>query len=155
MQKAVANWLVAMGVGLALIAAQGCKKRAAPAPVQPVVLGAPRVHLDFPIGPMPVEDDVDSGAMPRMERAAPRKEVQPVQVQRPDEEAAAVAEAKRQQDATLLQQQEAASQRQQQELDQEIEQYSKRQEEMEAEPRIQDIPEVPLQPAPVESTEPQ
>jgi hypothetical protein len=80
-------------------------------------------------------------------------QVQLVQVQHPD--AAAVAEAQRRQDAMLLRQQEAASERQQEELDQDIEQNLKTQEEMEAEPRIQDIPELPLEAPTPESMEPQ
>jgi hypothetical protein len=125
--------------------AQGCKKQAAPAPVQPVVSSsAPQVQPDFPVGPLPVED-VDSGAKPRVDRVARRQQqVQPVQVQSADAQAAAVAAAQRRQDERLLQQQEAASQRQQEELDQDIEQNMKMQEEMEAEPRIQDTPGAPL-----------
>jgi hypothetical protein len=156
MRKTVASCVVAMGAGLALIVAQGCRKQAVPAPVQPVVRSLPRVEPDFALGPLPVED-VDSPAMPRVDRTALRRpvQVQPVQVQRADAQAAAVAEAQRQQDARLLQQQEAASERQQEELDLEIEQNLRTQEEMEAEPRIQDIPEVPLQPVPLELTQPQ
>ena len=149
MREMVAKWVVAMGVGLALMAAQGCKKQTAPAPVQPVVLTVQRVQPDFPVGPLPVED-VDTGATPRVERVARRQQVQPVQVQSADVQAAAVAEAQRRQDERLLQQQQAASQRQQEELDQEIEQDMKTQEEMEAEPRIQDIPEVPLMTPPTQ-----
>jgi len=36
-----------------------------------------------------------------------------------------------------------------------LESYEKTQEKMEAEPRIQDIPELPPEPAPLESTQPQ
>jgi len=145
-----------MGVGLALIVAQGCKKQAAPAPVQTVVSSSgPQVQPDFPVGPLPVED-VDPGAKPRVERAAGRRQqVQPVQVQSADAQAAAVSAAQRRQDERLLQQQEAASQRQQEELDREIDQDMRMREEMEAEPRIQDIPELPPEPAPLESTQPQ
>ena len=64
------------------------------------------------------------------------------------------AEAQRRQDGMLLEQQQAASQRQQEELDQEIEQDVRAHHEMEAEPRIQEIPELPLS-APVESTQPE
>src|SRR5216683_2096225 len=151
MRETVARCVVAMGVGLALIVAQGCKKQAAPAAVQTVVSSrGPQVLPDFPVGPLPVED-VDPGAKPRVDRTAQRRQqTQPVQAQSADAQAAAVAEAQRRQDARLLQQQEAASQRQQQELDQEIEQDLKMQQEMEAEPRIQDIPELPPPPAPLE-----
>jgi hypothetical protein len=155
MRETVAKCVVAMGAGLALIVAQGCKKQAAPAPVQRVVASVPRVRPDFALGPLPVED-LDSGVMPRVDRTAPRPpQVQPVQA--PMQEAdtqAAVAEAQRRQDAMLLEQQQAASQRQQEELDQEIEQDVRAQQEMEAEPRIQDVPELPLS-APEESMQPQ
>jgi hypothetical protein len=130
--------------------AQGCKKQSAPAPAQTVAQSVPRVQPDFALGPLPVED-IDAGVMPRVDRTAPRlPQVQAVQapVQQVDTEAAA-AEAQRRQDAMLLEQQQAASQRQQEELDQEIGQDVRAQQEMEAEPRIQDVPELPLS-APVE-----
>jgi hypothetical protein len=81
--------------------------------------------------------------------------VQPVQVQSADAQAAAVSAAQRRQDERLLQQQQAASQRQQEELDQEIEQDLRTQQEMEAEPRIHDIPELPPPPASLEPMQPQ
>jgi hypothetical protein len=161
MGKTVAGCVVAMSAGLALIVAQGCKRQAAPAAMLPVVSSSvPRVQPNFALGPLPVED-VDPDAMSRVDRTAGRRppqvqqaQVQPVQVQRADVQAAAVAEAERRQDARLLEQQEAASERQQEELDQEIEQDLKTQQEMEAEPRIQDIPELP-EPAPMEPVQPQ
>jgi hypothetical protein len=86
--------------------------------------------------------------MPRVDRTPRRRQpVQAVQAQNTDDQAAAIAVVQRRQDARLLQQQEAASQRQQQELNQEIEDDMRAREEMEAEPRIQDIPEGP-QPMP-------
>jgi len=128
-----------MGAGLALMVAQGCKKQAAaPAPVQPVVRSAPRVQPDFPVGPLPVED-VDRGPTRRVDRTVRRQQVQPVEAQNTDAQAAAVA-AQRQRDAVLLQQQQAASQRQQQELNRDIEETVKTQQEVQAEPRIQDTP---------------
>ena len=156
MREAVAKCLVAVGAGMALMLAQGCRKQAAPAPAT-VVFNLPQVQLNFAGGPLPVED-VDSGAAPRVEGVAQRQQqVQPVQEERGDAQAAAAAavEAQRLQDARLLQEQEAASERQQEELDQEIEQDLKMQQEMEAEPRIQDIPEVPPQPTPLEPMQPQ
>lgn len=156
MRETVARCVVAMGVGFALMVAQGCKKQAAPAPVQPVVRAA-QMQPDFAVGPLPVED-VDPGAIPRVDRTARRRQyVQPVQVQVQSADAqAAVAAAQRRQDARLLQQQQADSQRQQQELDQDIEENLKTQQEMEAEPRIQDIPEAPLTtPPPPTPTQPQ
>jgi hypothetical protein len=144
MRETVARCVVAMGAGLALMAAQGCRKQAAaPAPVQQVVRSVPRVQPEFAMGPLPVED-VDQGAMPRVDRIPRRRQpVKSVQTQSTDDQAAAIAVVQRRQDARLLQQQQAASQRQQQELNQEIEQNMRTQQEMEAEPRIQDTPEAP------------
>src|SRR5580704_8760242 len=139
MRETVARCVVAISAGLALIMAQGCRKQAAPPPVQPVVRSAPRVQPDFPVGPLPVEN-VDAGAKPRVDRPARRRQqVQTVQTQSTDAQAAAAAEQRRL-DATLLQQQQAASQRQQQELNRDIEVNLKTQQEMQAEPRIQDNP---------------
>jgi hypothetical protein len=158
MRETVARCVVAMSAGLALIVAQGCKKQIAPVAAQPVVSSVPQVRLDFPVGPLPVED-VDPGATPRIDRMAVRRppemeQVQVQPVQGADARAAAAAEAQRWQDARLLQQQEAASERQQEELDQEIEQDQKTEQEMETEPRIQDVPELP-EPAPMEPMQPQ
>jgi hypothetical protein len=158
MRGIFAKSVVAMGAGFALMIAQGCKKQA-PTAVQPVVSSVRQVRPDFALGPLPVED-IDAGPMPRVDRTAHRQpqlvpvQVQPVQVERPDVQAAAIAEVQRQQDARLLQQQEAASERQQDELDQEIEQDLRTQQEMEAEPRIQEIPEL-SEPAPMEPIPPQ
>ena len=145
MREAVTKCLVAVGAGFALMVAQGCRKQAAPAPAT-VVFNLPQVQLNFASGPLPVED-VDSGEAPKVEGVAQRQQqVQPVQEERADAQAAAAAaEAQRLEDARLLQRQEAASERQQEELDQEIEQHMRAQDEMEAEPRIQEIPEVPLE----------
>ena len=158
MRGTVAKWVVAMGAGLALIVAQGCRKQADPVAVQPVVSSSRlQVQPHFPVGPLPVED-VDPVVTAKVDQTPLRRpqvqllQVQPVQVQ-PD--AAAVEEAQRRQDAMLLQQQEAASERQQEELDQEIEQNLKTQQEMEAEPRIQDVPELPIEPATPESMQQQ
>jgi hypothetical protein len=155
MRGTVAKWVVAMGAGLALIAAQGCRKRPASAAVQPVALSLPRVQLDFPVGPLPVED-LDSGAVARVDRAAPPQQLQPIPVQQPaDAQPAAIAEMQRLQDARLFEAQETASERQQEELNREIERDVKTQEEMQAEPRIQEVPEVPLEPVPLEFTQPE
>jgi hypothetical protein len=134
--------------------AQGCKKHAAPAPVQPVVRSVPVVQPDFSAGSLPVED-VDAGAIPKVDRAARRRQqVQPVQAQDGNGQAAAAA-AQRQRDAILLQQQQAASQRQQEELNRDIEENLKTQREMQAEPRIQDVPEVPVAPQTTSPMQPQ
>lgn len=144
MRETVARCVVVMGVGLALMAAQGCKKHAAPAQVQPVVRSVLRVPPDFPVGPLPVEE-VDAGPTPRGDRTR-RQQVQPVQVQSVEGQASTAA-LQRQRDAVLLQQQQAASQRQQEELNRDIEETVKTQQEMQAEPRIQDAPEaIPTQP---------
>jgi hypothetical protein len=156
MQGIFARCVVALGAVLAVMVGQGCENQAGPASVQSMVSSnsGPQVQPDFAAGSLPVEG-VDPGAGPRVERAARRPyQMQPVQVQSTDAQAAAAA-AERQQDARLLEEQEAASQRQQEELDQEIEQDVRMQEEMEAEPRIQDVPEVAPEPVPVEAMQPQ
>lgn len=155
MRQIVARCVVALGAGLALVVSQGCKKQAAPAPVQRVVASVPRVRPNFALGPLPVED-IDAGVMPKVDRTAPSPpQMQAMQapVQQADTQAAA-ADEQRRQDAMLLEQQQTASQRQQEELDQEIKQDVRAQQEMEAEPRIQDVPELPPS-APVESTQPE
>jgi hypothetical protein len=144
MRETVAKCVVAMGAGFALLVAQ----QAAPAPVQPVAISSsgPQVQPDLPVGSVPVAD-VDSGARPRVKRAArPRYQGQPVQAQSTDAQAAAAAQ--RQRDERLLEEQEAASQRQQEELNQDIEQTLKMQQEMQAEPRIQDNPGPPTPTSP-------
>jgi hypothetical protein len=145
MRDVFAKCFVAMGVGLAVMLTQGCKKRAAPATAQPVVLSVPRVQTDFPVGALPF-DDADTNVAPRLNRSVRKPQpVQLVQVQGTDDQAAAIAEAaQRQQDAKLLQEQQAASTRQQQELDREVQQNLKMQQEVEEEPRIQEAPEMPL-----------
>jgi hypothetical protein len=156
MRRILAGSVVAIGAGFALMVAQGCRKQSAPAPVQPVVRSSSRVQPDFASGPLPVEEMDDPVATPRVARAAlQRPQLPPVQVRRADAQNEAVAAAQGLEDARLLQQQQAASQRQQEELDQEIEQDLKTQQEMEAEPRIQDIPEVPMEAAPLEPPQPQ
>jgi hypothetical protein len=154
MRETVAKCVVVMAAGFALIVTQGYRKQAAPTTVQSVVAsGAPGARPDFPGGPLPVED-VDTVAKPRVDRVARRPyQVQPGQAESKDAQAAAAAQ--RRQDERLLQQQEAASQRQQEELNQDIEQTVKMQQEMQAEPRIQDNPGPQPQPAPLELTQPQ
>jgi hypothetical protein len=141
MRLTLAKCFVAVGVGLAAMAVEGCKKQAS-APVEPVVRTARWVQPDFASRSLPVED-ADPVVRPRAERVAPQP-AQPLQVQRQvprtDEQGEAVAAAQREQDTRLLEQQQAASQKQQEELNQEIEQEMERQQEVQAEPRIQDIP---------------
>jgi hypothetical protein len=154
MRGTIAKWIVALVAGVALMVALGWRKQPASAPVPPVAFSLPPVRLNFPVGPLPVED-VDVAAMPRVDRGAPRQQVEPVQVQGDGEPAAIAADTPRMQDAKLLQEQEASSERQQEELNQDIERDVKTQEEMQAEPRIQDVPEVPLEAVPLESTQPE
>jgi hypothetical protein len=157
MRETVAKGVVALGAGLALMLGQGwCQNQAGPAPVQPMVSSSsgPQVQPDSPVGSLAVEG-VDPSAGPRVERAARRPyQVPLVQAQSTDAQATAAAVQARQ-DERLLKEQEAASQRQQYELDQEIEQHVMTQQEMEAEPRIQEVPETAPQPAPLEPMQPQ
>jgi hypothetical protein len=165
MRVTFARRVVAMGVGLAAMAVamtvQGCRKQAAPAAVQPVVRRVPRVQPDFPVGSLPVEH-INPGVMPRRDQGARRRQpVPPSDAEGTDRQAAvaqaAIAAAERQQDARLLQQQQAASDAQQKELNQEIEQRTKAQQAVQAEPRIQDtIPgPAPAPVAPAQPTQPQ
>jgi hypothetical protein len=128
-------------VGLALIAGQGCKKTPGPAAAQPVVHAAPRrAPVDFPDEPSePVSPDQPVHHSAR--RIAPPPAVY---APRPVVDPAAAEAAQRQRDATLLQRQEAASQKQQQELNGVVQKSYKLQQEQQAEPRIQDVPEVPI-----------
>jgi hypothetical protein len=128
-------------VGLALVAGQGCKKKQAPAVVQPVVRAAPRpAPVDFPDDP-PEPVNLDQPVHHSARRVAPPPVVP---APRPVVDPNALAEAQRQRDANLLQQQQTASQRQQQELNGVVQRSYKLQQEQQAEPRIQDLPEVPI-----------
>ena len=128
-------------VGLALVAGQGCKKKQAPAVVQPVVRAAPRpAPVDFPDDP-PEPVNLDQPVHHSARRVAPAPVVP---APRPVFDPNAAAEAQRQRDATLFQQQQAASQRQQQELNGVVQRSQKLQQQQQSEPRIQDLPEVPI-----------
>jgi hypothetical protein len=130
-----------VGLGLVLMAGQGCKKKQAPAAAQPVVHAAPRpAPVDFPDDP-PEPVNLDQPVHHSARRVAPAP-VMPAP--RPVFDPNAAAEAQRQRDASLLQQQQAASQRQQQELNGVVQRSYKLQQEQQAEPRIQDLPEVPI-----------
>jgi len=166
MRDAFARCVVAIGAGFAvlvgLMAAQGCKKQAAPVAVQQAVRSVARVQPNFSFGSLPVED-VDTRVTPRVDRGPRRQQqvqsvqVQPVQegpvpVQSVDAQAAA-AEEQRQQDEMLLEQQQAESDRQQEELNRDIEETLRMQEEVQAEPRIQDNPgpvQSPVETSPME-----
>src|SRR5258705_11675166 len=79
MRGAIANWVVAMGAGLALIAAEGCRKQPVSGTGQPAALTLPWVKLGFAMGPLPVEE-VDSVTARRVEHAAPPQQAEPVLV---------------------------------------------------------------------------
>ncbi|MBB5316328.1 hypothetical protein [Tunturibacter empetritectus] len=134
-------------VGLALIVGQGCKKKQAPAPEQPVVRTVPRpAPPDFPDDPPPEPLVADKGTHHPVRRAAAPVVVPVVQ---PVVDLDALAEAQRQRDASLLQRQQAASQRQQQELNGVVERSAKIRQAQQDEPRIQEAPEAPInQPLP-------
>jgi hypothetical protein len=127
------------GVEASVMMLQGCKRHATPPAAQPAVLNVPKVpQPDIP-GPLPV----DSGDTAPVQRPAPVR-----RVSRPDQSQiryaqAAAAAAQRRQDAALLQQQQTASQQQQQELNHEVKQGTDAQQQMQAEPRIQDPPAPP------------
>jgi hypothetical protein len=146
MRRAFTTWLVVTSMGLAGMFVEGCKQ-AAPAPARPVVRSAPPVNTapDFAGGSLRVENNVDAGTAPH-QSGRRRTQVQTVQAQPTDAQAALVAAAQRQQDAKLLQQQQASSQKQQQELNRQIEQnlQVQRQQQAEADQRIQDAPEQPI-----------
>ncbi|MBB5344203.1 hypothetical protein [Tunturibacter empetritectus] len=129
-------------VGLALMVGQACKKKQAPAAVQPVVRTAPRpAQPNFPDDPPPEPLVADKGVHHSVRRAvAPAV----VPVPRPVVDPEALAEAQRQRDASLLQQQQAASQRQQQELNGVVERSAKIRQAQQDEPRIQEAPEAPI-----------
>ena len=143
-RKGFARCVVTLGLGLAVGLVQGCRKHAAPAPVQPAVRSVPHVEPDFSGGALPVED-VDPSAPPRVNRRVRRQpQVQPVPVHGSDDQTAAIAAAQREKDARLLQEQQVASQKQQEELNRQVQQNLKVQQELQSEPRIQEAPEVPL-----------
>jgi hypothetical protein len=133
-------------VGLALMVGQGCKKKQEPAPVQPVVRTVPRARTpDFPDGPPPEPLVVDKP----VHHSGHRLAAPVVRTPKPAIDPEAEAAAQRQRDAALLQQQQAASQKQQQELNGVVQRSYKIQQEQQAEPRIQEAPEVPInQPLP-------
>jgi hypothetical protein len=147
MRRTLALW--ALGFVCAVIGVSGCKRHATPAPAQPVVRTLPPIKAepDFPVGSVPpakLDQNVSVGGRPRPRgRATQSTEAPQVETQ------AASAEEQRRQDAVLLQQQQAASQRQQEELNRQIEEGVKEQQRIQAEPRILELPEVPIsQPAP-------
>jgi hypothetical protein len=148
MREMLARCVMVTGLGVAALLTQGCKQKVAPAPVQPVVQRVPHAPSppDFD-APLPAEDPETSQAAVHRQRRAVLQPVQPpAPVVRFDAEAAGAAQ--RRQDARLLQQQEAASQAQQKELNQVVDRSVKAQQQMEAEPRIQDAPTGGFAPVP-------
>jgi hypothetical protein len=142
MLQGLAKGVGLAAVGMALVVGQGCKKKVAPAAVQPVVRTVPRVaQPDFPDDPPPLPVIADKGVHHAMRRVvAPA----PVPAPRPVVDPEALAEAQRQRDASLLQRQQAASQRQQQELNGVVERSAKIRQAQQDEPRIQEAPEAPI-----------
>jgi hypothetical protein len=141
MRRIWAKNVLAIGFGFAVMLSQGCKRHAEPPPVQtkriverPAAMPPSSTDL-FPDSPMPV---------PAQPQARRRHRVEmPQAMPAPEDSQQAAAEAMAQQkaqDARLEQQQEAASQKAQRELDHEVEQSQKVQEQMQQEPRIQDAP---------------
>jgi hypothetical protein len=138
MHDGLAKFGGVIALGLAALLMQGCKKKAAPVVVQPVVRTAPRaapVLSDFP----PDDEDVPD-ASPVASRPRSHRVVAPPVVPPPVVDTEAAEEAQRRRDEALLKQQESASQRQQQELNGVVQQSLKTQQEQQAEPRIQSAP---------------
>jgi hypothetical protein len=136
-------------LGLSIMLGEGCKRQPPPVVSQPTVPPAPRVATpippDFSAEPPP---DTDAGSQTPLRR--PRRRVMPQvnQPQGPTLDQQAIAEAQKRRDAKLLEQQTAASQRQQEELNGVVQKSMKIQQDQQAEPRIQEAPQVPItQPA--------
>ena len=109
MRETFAKCIMAAGLGLAAMAVQGCKKHAAPAPVQAVVRSGRQVQPIFQVGSLPVEIP-NPITRPKVDRAAqPQLPVEPVQTPSIDPET--IAAAQRRQDASLFQQQQASCSR--------------------------------------------
>lgn len=149
MREIVAKCVVLLGVGFFGLAVEGCEETAAPVAAQPVVRSLPlkMMRPDFTVAPLPVEKMDSTATLNQAVTMTPQ--VQPVQVQRTEEQSASIEALQREQDAKLLQQQEAESQRQQQELDQEIEHNLQVQQQIESRPWVQDAPgSMPTEPIP-------
>jgi hypothetical protein len=137
---------VVVAVALVTIATEGCKRKAAPAPAQPVVHRLPPVSTvpDLSVAPLKVEKGDVRGASRRGSGQSGQIVLRPARST--DGQSPAAAAAQRRRDARLLQQQQAASQRQQQELNGEVQKDVQMQQQMQAEPRIQEVPETPVTP---------
>jgi hypothetical protein len=141
MRRIWAKNVLVIGVGVAAMFSQGCKRHAAPAPVQ-----TQRVMRHSAPMPEPSVDLFPDTPAPNMVQPQARRHHRvemPQAVPTPEDSQQAAAEAmarQREQDARLEQQQEAESQKAQRELDHEVEQDQKAQEQIQEEPRIQDAP---------------
>jgi hypothetical protein len=169
MRGTIAKCIVLVGLGLGVLAVEGCRKQAVPIAAQPVVRSLPLKleEPDFSGDPLPIESGNSNTASRTGMAARGRPQVQTAQVepvQAPDTklQAALIAAIQREQDAELLQQEQAESQRQQRELDQEVQQNLQLQQEIEAQPWIQEAPgSIPTQaipqgpPPPAQWTPPQ
>lgn len=128
-------------MGLAMVLPQGCKRK--PAQVQsnvPVRTTIPQVGL--PDGePLPIDESMPhSSPAPQVrQHPAPIVRVPSAPVDTDEQ----VEARQRQQDQRLYERQEAASQKAQRELDVEVQRSQKAQDDMQAEPRIQEAPGPP------------
>ena len=125
--------------GTTMLILEGCKNHPA-APAQPVVRSVPRVSQPDIPAPLPVQGDYP-GVAPRQPSTRRRTPVTPMQDQPVDPQVTEAAQ--RRLDSRLLQQQRAASRQQQTELNDEVRQITRQQQEIQDEPRIQDAPEPP------------
>ncbi len=147
MRRTLVLWF--LGLALAVVGISGYKRHATPAKTQPIVRTLPsmKAESDLPAGSLPPVD-FDQDASVEVRQHSRPKQAQSTDVTQTEapqvQTQAALEEEQRRQDAILFQQQEAASQRQQEELNRQIEQDVKEQQRIQAEPRIQEVPEVPI-----------
>jgi hypothetical protein len=137
MQSVWAKGLLATGLGLAILLPLGCKRKAAPVQSVPVKTTVPQVGLPES-EPLPIDESMPRPSQaPQARRHAAPVVQMPSAAPQPDPQLAA---RQRLQDQRLYERQEAASQKAQRELDVEVQQSQKAQDDMQAEPRIQDAP---------------
>ncbi len=139
MRKVLTTIALLATCGAVSMMLEGCKRHAVP-PAQPAVRIAPHVPQPDVPGPLPIQGD-DQGPVERRPSSGRRLRANPIASPAPDVQAAAAAQ--RRQDARLLQQQRVASQQQQNELNDEVLQVTRQQQQIQEEPRIQDAPEPP------------
>lgn len=139
MRKILAILVLIAGVEAPLVLLQGCK-RSTPPPAQPAIR-IPRVPPPDIPGSLPLDSGEFNLPKPHV---SPKRAPRPAQPQPSDTQDAAAALATQQRrDARLLQQQQTASRQQQEELNREVKQDAAARDQMQDEPRIQDIPEPP------------